>query len=63
MSPSGFHSYQVIIKTNLNFENSNYDGIIVWLNMKIFEFRENDALTDSKIEMIFGIIIIKDARG
>ena len=53
----------MIIKANLNFENSNYDGIIVWLNMKIFEFRENDALTDSKIEMIFGIIIIKDARG
>ena len=31
-------------------------------NMKIFEFRENDALIE-KNEMIFGIIIIKDARG
>ena len=31
--------------------------------MKIFEFREIDALTDRKIEMIFEIIIIKDARG
>jgi len=32
-------------------------------NMKNIRISWNDALTDRKIEMIFGIIIIKDARG